>query len=138
MVSFKKNSILTLLFLNKFFVLAYQPADSLSLIEEKLLNYNEIPISLKIMADKNTLENHPEFLKYSEDYKSYFLLDTDIAINLESDCNDLNVFEPFKFPTTLIFFQITDKTSLTTISKCVKDKTIIYSKNIQNDQLHSS
>ena len=61
MVSFKKNSILTLLFLNKFFVLAYQPADSLSLIEEKLLNYNEIPISLKqLLCQNNQIEYLPE------------------------------------------------------------------------------
>ena len=136
MALFKKNSILILLFLNKLFVLAYPLADMLLVIEEKTLDYEGISISLKIMADKNSLETQQDLLKYSEIYENPILLNTEAAIILDSECIDLNIFESFEVPTTLIILQVTDNPTQIGITKCEKEKIIQYSIKLEDYKLN--
>ena len=133
-----RNSLLILYFLNRLYALAYPSADSLFIIEEKILYYNEIPISLKIMTDKISLESQLEILKYSENYESSILVNTEGSITSDPECIELDLFESFKEPATIIYLQVNDNESLITLSKCEKKKFTQYLININNYQLHSS
>ena len=137
MVVSKNRRILLWLFITNFFILARSSALSFQLVEQKEITYNSIPISIKIMTDKSTIEQYPDLLKYSEGSSRLISLESDLVIDDYSDCMYLTMFEPFNSSTSVISLQIIDKNFIT-LSKCQRENNNAYTINIGKDKAYLS